>query len=70
MLQPTQITLFVLLWYMTLIGGAMTGVVCGAQAFGVLGAIVGGVIGLVVGANRVACWRAGYGILNFIVSAM
>ena len=49
MLQPTRITIFVLLWYMMLIAGTVTGVVCGAQAFGVLGAIGGGVIGLVVG---------------------
>lgn len=49
MLQPTQITLFVLLWFLMLVGGTVTGVVCGGQAFGVLGNIVGGVIGLVVG---------------------
>ena len=49
MLQPTQITLFVLLWFLIVVGGTVTGAVCGGQAFGLLGSIVGGVIGLVVG---------------------
>ncbi|HWQ92536.1 MAG TPA: hypothetical protein VN673_12760 [Clostridia bacterium] len=49
MLQPTRITLFVVLWFMMLVGSTVAGVVCGAQAFGVLGSIIGGVIGLVVG---------------------
>lgn len=49
MLQPTQITLFVLLWFIMLVGGAATGVVCGAHAFGVAGGIIGGAIGLALG---------------------
>jgi hypothetical protein len=49
MLQPTQITIFVLLWFMMLVGGTVAGVVCGAHAFGVFGSIAGGVIGLVAG---------------------
>jgi hypothetical protein len=49
MLQPTQITLFVLLWFLMLVVGTVTGAVCGGQAFGILGSIVCGVIGLVIG---------------------
>jgi hypothetical protein len=49
MLQPTKITIFTLLWIMTLVLGAVAGVKCGAQAFGVIGSIAGGVFGLFVG---------------------
>lgn len=49
MLQPTQITLPVLLWFMMMIGGSAAGALWGAKGFGVSGGVVGGVLGLVVG---------------------
>jgi hypothetical protein len=49
MLQPTQITLFVLLWFIMMGGGVAAGAMFGAKVYGIPGGILGGVIGLVLG---------------------
>lgn len=48
-LEPTQVTLFLLIQMLAAVGGSVTGVAIG-KPFGIVGAVVGGISGLLMGA--------------------